>query len=473
VWADRLRTSSLATLFALIPHYTLALLFQQPLLIDVIAEWIMARTPNYYALAIMNSLGSWAKPAAATGGLAALGFALLLGRWLGWWLLPVLAALYSFVFDVWAWSFWIPATAALWWLQRKPAPAFDSSRRTALAQIASPVIMAAGTAAVAIESRVREQRLSGSAITPVDLPPAPTVLRREDFAPGLVRPIITPTAEFYGMSKNTVDPAIDPRQWRLRVFMGDDRTPAREYSYSQLLSMQRQERYITLRCVSNTLKSNLMGCAHWGGVPLRSLVDPSLIGTSSRFKEVAILGTDGHGDSLSLDYAFSDGAMFALGMNGRTLDRTHGFPIRLLAPRYYGFKSVKWISEIRFVTEPYFGTWPRMGYTKEPLVHIACYIDKVRRAGDFVEAGGISCAGDRGIQQVRVRIDTQEWVNAVIESPLSDLTWVRWKARVPYLGSGAVIEAQAQDGAGHWQETEEGPLAPDGVKGPTIRRLAL
>ena len=38
--------------------------------------------------------------------------------------------------------------------------------------------------------------------------------------------------------------------------------------------------------------------------------------------------------------------LLALRMNGTTLDRTHGFPTRLIAPRYYGFKTVKWISEI-------------------------------------------------------------------------------------------------------------------------------
>lgn len=472
-WSGRLRSSSLATIVALAPHYLAHGWLHTPLLTDAIAEWIMARTPNRYALAIMDSLGSWAKPAAATGGLAALGFAMLAARLFGWWLLPLFATLYGWLFETSGWSFWIPALLATIWLARRDrktaAATFDPSRRNAIVQIASPVVMLAGTAAVAVESRVREGRLAQSAVTPVDLFPSPPLTSRENFAPGLVRAAVTPTAEFYGMSKNTVDPALDPRSWRLQVTL--DGKPLREFSYSQLMNLRRTERYISLRCISNTLKSNLMGCAHWSGIPLRSLLAPDQI--PGGIREVAILGADGHGDSLSLDYAFSDGPMFALGMNGKTLDRTHGFPIRLLAPRYYGLKSVKWISELRLVTEPFYGTWPKLGYTKEPRVHPVCYIDKMRKSAGFVEAGGIAMAGDRGIRQVLVRLDGNEWTPATLEPPLSAETWVRWKAQVPYVAGAGQIEARAQDGEGVWQAVSESPLFPDGVKGPTVRRLSI
>jgi DMSO/TMAO reductase YedYZ molybdopterin-dependent catalytic subunit len=333
--------------------------------------------------------------------------------------------------------------------------------------------MSAGTALVAVESKWREERLERNAVTPSPLLPAPPDLSsRESFAPGLVRTAITPTAEFYGMSKNTVDPAIDPQSWRLRITI--DGSPVREWSYGQLLALPRTERYVSLRCISNTLKSNLMGCAHWSGVSLQSLVDTGRI--PSNIRELAVIGADGHDDSLAMDYALSEGPFFALGMNGMSLNRTHGFPIRLLAPRYYGLKSVKWISELRFVTQPYFGTWPKLGYTKEPLVHTCCYIDKIRRAGPSIEAGGIAMAGDRGVKQVQVRIDNQEWVDASLEPPLSAQTWVRWRVRVTLperWNQDSHIEARAKDGQDRWQPTVETPLFPNGVQGPTLRRLAL
>ena len=120
----------------------------------------------------------------------------------------------------------------------------------------------------------------------------------------------------------------------------------------------------------------------------------------------------GHGDSLTLDHAFSDEVLFAVGMNGETLSRTYGFPLRPLAPRYYGFKNVKWIDEMAFVSKPHFGTWPQMGHRKEPLLHTASFIDRYE------------------------------------------------------------IEARAVDGTGCRQDAQEGPMFPTGVAGPTIRRVS-
>ena len=85
--------------------------------------------------------------------------------------------------------------------------------------------------------------------------------------------------------------------------------------------------------------------------------------------------------------------------------------------------------------------------------------------------GGVSFAGVRGIQAVRLRAGQGEWNDALLEKPLSPYTWTRWQGAVPDLGVNEV-EARALDGTGRWQEAEEGPLFPTGVTGPTIRRIS-
>jgi DMSO/TMAO reductase YedYZ molybdopterin-dependent catalytic subunit len=270
------------------------------------------------------------------------------------------------------------------------------------------------------------------------------------------------------MSKNTVDPAPDPSTWRLKITA--DGSTLREVSYADLLSLQRTSFYSTMRCVSNTLKSDLMGTAQWTGVRLAQLIDPRSARIS--IAEVAVVGIDGHGDSLPPAFAFSDSTLLALGMNGKSLDRTHGFPLRLITPRYYGFKNVKWISEIALVSRPYFGTWPKMGYTKEPRVHTGSYIDRVVRDGAQLRLGGIAFAGDRGIARVQVRAGQGPWFDATLEEPLSPLTWRRWMAAIPAGAEAQQVEARAMDGDGAWQAGAESPLFPSGVQGPTIRRLS-
>ncbi len=429
-----IRISSLAALTLCAVNYLGFLIFGWPLLTDRIAEWIMARTPNEYSVAILDACGEWAKPFAATGALAVLGF-----------------TLFGIVFG--------------WNLLRKPQTAPDPSRRQFLAStVAVPLVMSSGTVAVAVESWSRNRAYAARAVEPAPLwnyaQPADT------FAPELVRPIITSVDSFYGMSKNSVDPVIDPRTWRLQVTL--DGRPYKNYSYAELLALPRIQRYTTMRCVSNTLNSNLMGTAEWSGIFLRQLVDPLRAGAG--IVEVAFIGTDGHDDSLPMPAAFSEELLLAIGMNGKTLNRVHGFPFRLLAPRYYGFKSVKWLAEIRLVTRPYFGTWPKMGYTKEPVVHTMSYFDRVRRAGDGVVVGGVSFAGMRGVRQVQVRAGQGSWVDAELDTPLSPYSLTRWKARLTAPGA-TMVEARAMDGDGRWQAVREKPLFPDGVSGPTIKKL--
>ncbi len=474
--AAPLRQASLATLAGLAVHYAVCLFAGFPLLPEAISEWIMARTPAAWALAIMETFGPWAKPFAATGGLAALGFLASLIR-----LAPphplvlapltIAAALLSarlFEYQSLAGlvSHWLPFAATLFLLRRRLAtPPLPARREFLRHTIALPAVMLGGTAAVAGVSYLRELGRDARAIP--SRPLSPYAPPEETFAPGLVRRAVTPLEEFYVMSKNAVDPSLDPRTWQLRITSNGELV--RLWRYTDLLALARHERYVTLRCVSNTLKSNLMGTALWSGVSVRQLCDVSWLPSS--ITELAIIGADGHDDSLPIDYALSSHVFLALGMNGLTLNRAHGFPVRFLAPRYYGFKSVKWISELAFVSTPYYGTWPKMGYTKEPVIHTMSYIDRVRALDGRLRIGGVAFAGARGIGAVELRADGGPWTPVALEQPLSSYTWTRWKGEL-LVPRAELVEARARDGEGIWQATEESPLFPDGVKGPTKRKLA-
>ena len=269
-----LRRSSLAALAFCALNYLLFLAAGAPLVTDRIAEWIMARTPNDQAVFLLTRLGEWAKPLAATGGLAAIGAA----AWLA-----------VFAFEL-----------VFRRARRDPAPAAAATAGPTRRDVFTPLLMAGGTALVAGESFARNRVYAARAVEPRVLypfqPPPDT------FGEGLVRPFITPVEAFYGMSKNTVDPVIDPRQWKLDITL--DGRPLRSLTYGELFSMPRMQRVTTMRCVSNTLKSNLMGTAEWSGLSLRQLIDPSRI--PSDVVEIAFLGTDGHDDSLDPRHALSD-----------------------------------------------------------------------------------------------------------------------------------------------------------------------
>ncbi len=49
-------------------------------------------------------------------------------------------------------------------------------------------------------------------------------------------------------------------------------------------------------------------------------------------------------------------------MDGLPLSRAHGAPVRVVVPQMYGYKGVKWLSDIRFDATESTGYWEQRGY---------------------------------------------------------------------------------------------------------------
>jgi len=54
--------------------------------------------------------------------------------------------------------------------------------------------------------------------------------------------------------------------------------------------------------------------------------------------------------------------LFALKHNGEPLPLDHGFPVRLVVPHLYAWKSVKWVRGLEFLQRDAPGFWERNGY---------------------------------------------------------------------------------------------------------------
>ena len=49
-------------------------------------------------------------------------------------------------------------------------------------------------------------------------------------------------------------------------------------------------------------------------------------------------------------------------MDGRDLSQDHGYPVRAIVPGYYAMASVKWLTRIYAVREPFQGYWQTSDY---------------------------------------------------------------------------------------------------------------
>ena len=59
---------------------------------------------------------------------------------------------------------------------------------------------------------------------------------------------------------------------------------------------------------------------------------------------------------------FGDQAVVAYEYEGEPLDGEHGFPVRLVVPHLYFWKSVKWLRGLELTAEDQPGFWERNGY---------------------------------------------------------------------------------------------------------------
>lgn len=71
-----------------------------------------------------------------------------------------------------------------------------------------------------------------------------------------------------------------------------------------------------------------------------------------------------HGYTTNLPLAdfLGEDCLFAWSRNGRDLEPDHGWPLRLVVPRLYAWKSAKWVRGVEFLERDVAGFWEENGY---------------------------------------------------------------------------------------------------------------
>jgi len=105
----------------------------------------------------------------------------------------------------------------------------------------------------------------------------------------------------------------------------------------------------------------------WEGVRLADLLDEA--GDDSDQHAVQFVSYDGvYTESLTMTEARRADVLVVDTLDGDPIGRAHGGPVRLLVAPMYGYKSCKWLSEIRVTPRVIAGYWERLGYDQEAWV---------------------------------------------------------------------------------------------------------
>ena len=120
------------------------------------------------------------------------------------------------------------------------------------------------------------------------------------------------------------------------------------------------------------------GIAQWTGLPMKTLID--LVKPKPAVKAVAFfsfgesLYGGGYYDTQSLENVLKPECLLAYGMNGAPLPAVYGAPLRLRVENQLGYKMVKWIERIEFVSQRRFSVKAKAGRMKTMNTSTCCRI---------------------------------------------------------------------------------------------------
>jgi DMSO/TMAO reductase YedYZ molybdopterin-dependent catalytic subunit len=98
----------------------------------------------------------------------------------------------------------------------------------------------------------------------------------------------------------------------------------------------------------------------WKGVGFREIL--KLAAPKPEAKYVLVHGEQGYTANVPLADLDRENVLFATHHDGKPLDAEHGYPVRLIVPHLYAWKSVKWVRGLEFIAHEAPGFWEQNGY---------------------------------------------------------------------------------------------------------------
>ena len=149
-------------------------------------------------------------------------------------------------------------------------------------------------------------------------------------------------------------PSFDESAWDFKVW-GRVLNPT-SLGYEEFRGLGARRIVADFHCVT---KFSLLD-SEWEGIPFQTVA--KLVKPAPDAKHVMVHCEYGYEANLPLEVLLDDDVLFAWGCNGRNLTPEHGYPLRLIVPKRYAWKSAKWVRGLEFMPEDRRGFWEERGY---------------------------------------------------------------------------------------------------------------
>ncbi len=151
-------------------------------------------------------------------------------------------------------------------------------------------------------------------------------------------------------------PAFNPQTWDLRIFGATESGNEARLSWDDIAQLPMAEVTADFHCVT---KFTVPGIC-WSGVLAADL----LLGfpPAPAVTHVMIWADFGYSANVRIgDFAAED-TILATHCDREPLTPEHGYPLRLVVPSLYAWKSVKWVRAVEYMTVDRRGFWEERGY---------------------------------------------------------------------------------------------------------------
>jgi len=149
-------------------------------------------------------------------------------------------------------------------------------------------------------------------------------------------------------------PRFDPERWDFKVYSLVE-APLR-WSWSEFNALPKVTTHSDFHCVTRWSRFD----NDWTGVSFREILSRVKVKPVARF--VFVHAEQGFTANIPLADLDRDNVLFATHHDGQPLSADHGYPLRLIVPHLYAWKSVKWVRGIEFLDHDQPGFWEQNGY---------------------------------------------------------------------------------------------------------------
>lgn len=273
---------------------------------------------------------------------------------------------------------------------------------------------------------------------------------------------ITPEPLFF-LRNHYPYPSITPESFKLE-FGGVVQEPG-YFHYDQLVRMPSKTIVLPLECSGNKRKdfdpptfgtqwdNGAISQGMWRGVPLRDLLE--IAGVEDTAVEVVFEGYDSgkivglEGDhpfarSIPMEVALHPDTIIAYSLNDNPITYKHGYPLRLIVPKWYAMASVKWLKRVTVVDKPFTGPYQELDYHYFPnedndedgapvtVMKVNSIIQQPLPQSNLDKGThliyGIAWTGEGIIEKVEISFDKgQSWQKTKLRQDMSEpYSWATW-----------------------------------------------